>query len=161
MMHILLFLQKFENRGIVVKQSEMKYWEKLCIDDMSEESDDPNDPNTLIVHKLQWRSQGTKPCILLQVMREFVSVIQVTGDFVLGTTSHMHCVWTWSEMREQTCDLFWHSFVLWWCLYTGLTKSTHQHCTFGPISCIGSKFTWMSTYPGAFVAVCIVSVQHE
>lgn len=66
-MHILLFLQKFENRAIVVKQSEMKYWEKLCIDDMSEESDDPNDPNTLIVHKLQWRSQGTKPCILLQV----------------------------------------------------------------------------------------------
>ena len=103
----------------------------------------------------------TKPCILLQVTQEFVSVIQVTGEFVSGTTSHMHCVWTCSEMREQTCDVFWHSFVLWWCLYTGLTKSTHLHCTFGPISCIGSKFTWMSTYPGVFVAVCIVSEQHK
>ena len=82
---------KFENRAIVVKQSEMKYWEKLCIDDMSEESDDTN-PNTLIVHKLQWRSQGTKPCILLQVTREFVSVIQVTGEFVRYYKSHALCL---------------------------------------------------------------------
>ena len=66
-MCILLLLQKFENRAIVVKQSEMKYWEKLRIDDMSEESDDPDDPNTLIIHKLQQRSQGTKPCLILEV----------------------------------------------------------------------------------------------
>lgn len=36
----------------------MKYWEKLTIDGMSEESDDLSDTNSLIVHKLSWRSQG-------------------------------------------------------------------------------------------------------
>jgi len=59
-------VQKYENRAIVVKPSEMKYWDKLTIDDMSEESDDPNDPNTLIVHKLQWRSQGM--CVLFNAV---------------------------------------------------------------------------------------------
>ncbi len=52
------FVQKLDNRAVVVTESEMKYWEKLSTNDMSEESDDPKDPNTLIVHKLPWRSQG-------------------------------------------------------------------------------------------------------
>ena len=42
----------------MVRPGEMKYWEDITIDEMSEESDDPEDPNTLIVHKLQWCSQG-------------------------------------------------------------------------------------------------------
>ena len=33
------------------------------VEDMSEESDDPGDPNVFIVHKLLWRSQGAKECI--------------------------------------------------------------------------------------------------
>lgn len=53
-------LQKFDNRAVVVRPNEMKYWEKLTIDEMSEESDDPGDPNTLIVHKLSWCSQGIR-----------------------------------------------------------------------------------------------------
>ena len=42
----------------MVRPTEMKYWEKLTVNEMSEESHDPEDPNTLIVHKLPWRSQG-------------------------------------------------------------------------------------------------------
>ena len=36
----------------------MKYWKNLSVNEMSEESDDPEDPNTLVVHKLPWCSQG-------------------------------------------------------------------------------------------------------
>ena len=35
-----------------------------------------------------------------------------------------------------------------------LTKE-HPPPTFGPISCIGSKFTWMSAHPGASFAWCL------
>ncbi len=52
------FVQKFDNRAVVVTESEMKHWEKLSTNDMSEELDDAKDPNTLIVHKVPWRSQG-------------------------------------------------------------------------------------------------------
>ena len=57
-MHVNSHLQKFENRSMVVQPSEMKYWRSLTIDEMSEESDDPEDCNSLILHKLPWRSQG-------------------------------------------------------------------------------------------------------
>ena len=36
----------------------MKYWDKLSVDEMSEEYDDPEDPNNLIIHKLPWCSKG-------------------------------------------------------------------------------------------------------
>lgn len=52
--------QKFDNRAVVVRPTEMKYWKHISIDEMSEESDDPEDPNTLVIHKLPWCSQGTK-----------------------------------------------------------------------------------------------------
>ena len=53
-----LLPQKFENRSTVVLSSEKELWHSLCINDMSEESDDDSDPNTLIIHKLPWRSLG-------------------------------------------------------------------------------------------------------
>ena len=37
----------------------MKYWKDVTIDFMSEESDDPTNPEVIIVHKLPWRSEGT------------------------------------------------------------------------------------------------------
>lgn len=52
------YVQKFENRAVVVKESEIKYWKDLSLEYMSEESDDPGDLNTLVVHKLLWCSQG-------------------------------------------------------------------------------------------------------
>ena len=36
----------------------MQYWQDLSLDFMSEESDDPNDSNCLIVHKLPWLSES-------------------------------------------------------------------------------------------------------
>ena len=36
----------------MVRETEMRYWQDLSIDFMSEESDDPSDSNRLIVHKL-------------------------------------------------------------------------------------------------------------
>ena len=57
-LHITIFMQKYDNRAIVVREGEMKYWQQLSIDFMSEESDDPADSNSLIVHKHPWSSQG-------------------------------------------------------------------------------------------------------
>ena len=42
----------------MVKKEEMKYWEQLSLSFMTEESDDENDPNCIIEHKLTWRSKG-------------------------------------------------------------------------------------------------------
>ena len=39
--------------------------EKLTVDEMSEESDDPDHPNNLIVHKLPWCSKGLYTCIIM------------------------------------------------------------------------------------------------
>ena len=36
----------------------MQYWNDLSIDFMSEESDDPDDSNSLIIHKLPWVSES-------------------------------------------------------------------------------------------------------
>ena len=33
-----------------------KYWSKLSLAYVTEESDDPENPNGIIEHKLQWRS---------------------------------------------------------------------------------------------------------
>ena len=41
---------------MVVLPSEKKLWEKISVDDMSEESDDADDTNTLVVHRFPWCS---------------------------------------------------------------------------------------------------------
>ena len=40
----------------------MKYWKQLTVDYMSDESDDPADSYTLVIHPLPWRSER-KACI--------------------------------------------------------------------------------------------------
>lgn len=46
----------------------MQYWNDLSIDFMSEESDDPDDSNCLIIHKLPWVSESEyKPIIVHDV----------------------------------------------------------------------------------------------
>ena len=55
MLHL---LQKFENRALVVMESETKYWCQLTVDFMTEESDNDDDGNLLVVHQLQWRSKS-------------------------------------------------------------------------------------------------------
>ena len=44
--------------------SEKRLWEKISVDDMSEESDDADDTNTLVVHKFPWRSLGITVLLL-------------------------------------------------------------------------------------------------
>ncbi len=51
-------LQKFESRSLVVKPEELVHWKGVTIDDMSEESDDADNGNNIIVHKFMWCSEG-------------------------------------------------------------------------------------------------------
>ena len=57
-MHLVSYKQKYDNRAVVVREAEMKYWQELSVDFMSLESDDPDDSNSLIVHKLPWCSNS-------------------------------------------------------------------------------------------------------
>lgn len=36
----------------------MKYWSQLTVDFMTEESDDDDDRNALVMHQLMWRSKS-------------------------------------------------------------------------------------------------------
>ena len=51
-------LQKFDNRKSVILNEEIKYWNDLSLEFMTEESDDEDDRNCIIEHKLPWRSTG-------------------------------------------------------------------------------------------------------
>ena len=55
---LMLSMQKYDNRSQVVTEREKKYWEQLSVACMTEESDDPDNPAQLVVHKLPWRSQS-------------------------------------------------------------------------------------------------------
>ena len=50
-------MKKFENRSLVVNQTEQLYWKRITIEFMSEESDDMED-DYIVVHQPQWRSEG-------------------------------------------------------------------------------------------------------
>lgn len=52
-----IFPQKFENRALVVSQTEEPRWKELSIDFMSEESDDESDILAVVVHRPKWRSK--------------------------------------------------------------------------------------------------------
>jgi len=49
---------------------------------------------------LQLHGVYEKPYFLLQVMWESISVIQVTWEFISGTTSHARCIWTARMMKS-------------------------------------------------------------
>ena len=52
-------LQKFQRRSSAVTKGEMdKYWKHLNLSYVTEESDDPDNPNGLVEHKLVWRSKS-------------------------------------------------------------------------------------------------------
>lgn len=55
--HLILF-QKYDNRSMMVQEAEVKHWKQLGIDNMTEESDDPTDPNAIIIDPLPWRSES-------------------------------------------------------------------------------------------------------
>ena len=48
---------------------------------------------------LQLHTVYKKPYFLLQVKREFVSVLQITWESVSGTASHARCIWTCNEIE--------------------------------------------------------------
>ena len=54
----------------------------------------------MLMYGSQWGSLAAAR-FLLQIMRESVSVLQVTRESVSGTTSHMHCVWTCNEIGSS------------------------------------------------------------
>ena len=51
-------LQKFRARTTVVSNKEMEKWKDLSLVFMTEESDDPENPNGIVEHKLLWRSKS-------------------------------------------------------------------------------------------------------
>ena len=52
-------MQVYDRRGGMVKEGEETIrWKSLSHSYMTEESDDPFDPNIIITHKLQWRSES-------------------------------------------------------------------------------------------------------
>ena len=51
------FTQKLTNRASVIHQSEVKMWDQITLDIMTEESDDPDDPSVIVEHKATWRSK--------------------------------------------------------------------------------------------------------
>ena len=52
-------IQKFQRRTTLVTPREMeKYWKHLNLNYMTEESDDPENPNGIVEHRLTWRSQS-------------------------------------------------------------------------------------------------------
>lgn len=54
-----MHLQLFEKRSLVVTEKEMNtYWKYLSQAYMTEESDDPDDQEIIVVHKLPWRSES-------------------------------------------------------------------------------------------------------
>ena len=60
MYHItVFFMQKFKRRAAAVTKVEFeKYWSKLDLSYMTEESDDPDNPNGIVEHKIPWRSKS-------------------------------------------------------------------------------------------------------
>jgi len=52
----LFYTQKFDNRALVVHQTEEPCWKQLSIEYMSEESDDESEP-LAVVHQPEWRSK--------------------------------------------------------------------------------------------------------
>ena len=50
-------LQKFDNRALVVSQTELQRWKQLNINYMSDEYDD-EDPQVAVLHQPVWRSKS-------------------------------------------------------------------------------------------------------
>ena len=52
-------MQKFKRCAAAVTKVEFeKYWSKLDLSYMTEESDDPDNPNGIVEHKIPWRSKS-------------------------------------------------------------------------------------------------------
>ena len=54
----IIHAQKFNNRALVVLPNEMNHWKQISVDFMTDESDDSDDPNVLVIHELTWRSRS-------------------------------------------------------------------------------------------------------
>ena len=73
-MYILSYLQKYDKRAMVVQEAEVKHWKQLGVDFMTEESDDPTDPNAIVVHPLPWHSKSMNPFLTLHFIYFKISV---------------------------------------------------------------------------------------
>ena len=69
-------MQKFQNRALVVRQNEKKFWDSLT---PAFVTDDFEDPSVIVEHKLSWRSQGD--CTSLK----FYLLVIIQGT----------CIWLW------------------------------------------------------------------
>ena len=62
-------VQKFARRSAVATtQEKEKYWKHLSLYYVTEESDDPENPNGIVEHHLPWRSESEFSGLLLSVL---------------------------------------------------------------------------------------------
>ena len=69
--------QKYDARGLAIHEGEKECQRQLTIDFMSEESHDPEDNQTVVVHPLQWRSKLSNYCIARKFCLELNLAIRV------------------------------------------------------------------------------------
>ena len=74
-------LQIYEKRTTVVKESEKEKWSMLSFQYMTEESDDDEEPNAIVLHKLSWRSESKLCCNAMFTMCIIYSPQQIHRYF--------------------------------------------------------------------------------
>ena len=73
----------------MILNEEVKYWNDLSLEFMTEESDNEDDPNCIIEHKLPWRSTGMSVYVILVPVYVFFLCVLV-GIFVLRRFQIFH-----------------------------------------------------------------------
>ena len=70
-------MQKFDRRAQVVTKNELRYWENLTVQYMTEESDMEDDSGVIVTHKLPWRSQSmlsSVSCLMNIVATSYIHI---------------------------------------------------------------------------------------
>lgn len=73
----------------MILNEKVKYWNDLSVVFMTEESNDEDDPNCIIEHKLPWHSTGT--CVYVIPLPVYMFVL--VGDFMLRSFHKNDTVW--------------------------------------------------------------------
>lgn len=90
-----------ERRANVVTPREMeRYWRHLNLGFMTEESDDPENPNGIVEHRLLWRSQSK--LVFMQLHNNYLQKLQnlmnLWSIWMVGKNKSL-CLLDWSPKK--------------------------------------------------------------